>query len=32
VPYLAIYEKNKKLKKSFVGKIYSSQIQNAAED
>jgi thiol-disulfide isomerase/thioredoxin len=32
VPYIAIYGKNKKLNKSFVGKIYSSQIKKAAEE
>lgn len=32
VPYLAIFNKNKKLNKSFVGKVYSSQIKKAAEE
>lgn len=31
VPFWAIYNKNKKLSQSFVGKIYSSQIIKAAE-
>ena len=32
VPYLAIYKKDKTLNKTFVGKIYSSQIKKAAEE
>jgi thiol-disulfide isomerase/thioredoxin len=32
IPYLAIYGKNKKLNKTFVGKIYSSQLQKVAEE
>jgi thiol-disulfide isomerase/thioredoxin len=32
VPYWAIYNKNKKLSKSFVGNINSSQIKKAAEE
>jgi thiol-disulfide isomerase/thioredoxin len=32
VPYWAIYNKNKKLSQSFVGKIYSSQIIKAAKE
>jgi thiol-disulfide isomerase/thioredoxin len=32
VPYIAIYNKNKKLNKSFIGKIYSSQIKDVAEE
>lgn len=32
VPYMAIYGKDKKLNKTFMGKIYSSQIKNAAEE
>ncbi len=31
VPYLALYDKNKKLKKAFEGKIYSKQILKALE-
>jgi len=31
-PYLAIYGKNKNLNKSFVGKIYCSQIKKVAEE
>jgi thiol-disulfide isomerase/thioredoxin len=30
VPYIAIYGKDKKLKKAFIGKIKSSQIQSVA--
>ncbi|MBO9570838.1 MAG: redoxin family protein [Chitinophagaceae bacterium] len=30
VPYTAIYDKHKRLTKAFLGKIYSSQIINAA--
>jgi thiol-disulfide isomerase/thioredoxin len=32
VPYLAIYNKDKTLNKTFLGKIYSSQIKKAAEE
>ena len=32
VPYIAIYGKDKKLKKSFVGMIYSKQIIKAAQE
>jgi thiol-disulfide isomerase/thioredoxin len=32
VPYIAIYNKNKKLNKTFIGKIYSSQIKKVAEE
>jgi thiol-disulfide isomerase/thioredoxin len=32
VPYLAIYNKEKKLNKAFIGKIYSSQIKKVAEE
>jgi hypothetical protein len=32
VPYIAIYNKNKKLNKTFTGKIYSSQLKKVAED
>jgi thiol-disulfide isomerase/thioredoxin len=32
VPYMAIYGKNKKLNKAFLGKIYSSQIKKVAEE
>jgi len=31
-PYLAIYGKDKKLNKSFMGKIYSSQMKKVAEE
>ncbi|WP_207513134.1 TlpA family protein disulfide reductase [Longitalea luteola] len=31
-PYLAIYGKNKKLKKTFIGKIYSHQLKKVAEE
>ena len=31
-PYLAIYGKDKKLNKSFLGKIYSSQLKKVAEE
>jgi len=31
-PYLAIYGKNKKLNKSFMGKMYNSQIKKVAEE
>ena len=31
-PYIAIYGKNKKLKKTFIGKMYSSQIKKEAEE
>jgi thiol-disulfide isomerase/thioredoxin len=31
-PYIAIYGKDKKLKKSFVGKIYTSQIKKIAQE
>jgi thiol-disulfide isomerase/thioredoxin len=32
VPYMAIYGKNKTLNKTFIGKIYSSQIKKVAEE
>lgn len=32
VPYLAIYGKEKRLNKAFMGKIYSKQIKEVAED
>lgn len=32
VPYIAIYNKDKKLNKTYVGKIYSSQIKRVAEE
>lgn len=32
VPYIAIYNKNKQLNKTYEGKIYSSQIKKAAEE
>jgi peroxiredoxin len=32
VPYTAVYAKNKTLNKSFMGKIYSSEIKKAAEE
>jgi len=32
VPYLAVYDKNKKLKEAFAGKIYSKQLKRAIED
>lgn len=32
VPYLAIYGKDKILRKTFMGKIYSSQIKNVASE
>jgi uncharacterized protein (DUF1015 family) len=33
VPYIAIYGKDKKLKKSYLGgKLYSSKIKEIAED
>lgn len=32
VPYLAIYNKNKKLSKTYLGKTYSSQIKKASEE
>jgi thiol-disulfide isomerase/thioredoxin len=32
VPFWAIYHKNKKLSKSFLGQIYTSQIIKAAEE
>lgn len=32
VPYLAIYGKDKKLNKTFLGKIYSSQIKKVAAE
>jgi negative regulator of replication initiation len=32
VPFWAIYNKNKKLSQSFLGKIYSSKIIKAAEE
>lgn len=32
VPYIAIYKKDKILNKTFIGKIYSSQIKKAAEE
>jgi thiol-disulfide isomerase/thioredoxin len=32
VPYMAIYNKDKKLKKAFMGKIYSSQLKKVAEE
>lgn len=32
VPYTAIFNKNKKLNKSYLGKIYSSQIIKAAKE
>lgn len=31
VPYMAIYNKEKKLNKTFLGKMYSSQIKKVAE-
>lgn len=31
-PYIAIYGKDKKLKKAFVGKVYSNQIKSAAKE
>jgi thiol-disulfide isomerase/thioredoxin len=31
-PYIAIYGKDKKLNKSFLGKIYSSQIKKVAKE
>jgi thiol-disulfide isomerase/thioredoxin len=31
VPYMAIYGKDKKLNKAFVGKVYSSQIKSSAQ-
>jgi hypothetical protein len=31
VPYMAIYNKDKKLNKAFRGKIYSNQLKKAAE-
>lgn len=32
IPYIAIYNKNKQLNKTYEGKIYSSQIKKAAEE
>lgn len=32
VPYIAIYKKNKTLNKTFIGKIYSSQIKKGADE
>lgn len=32
VPYMAIYGKDKKLHKAFVGKIYSQQLKSVAEE
>jgi hypothetical protein len=32
VPYMAIYDKHKKLKKAFVGKVYGKQIKEIAEN
>ncbi len=32
VPYMAIYNRNKQLNKTYEGKIYSSQIKKAAEE
>ena len=32
VPYTAIYNKNKKLEKSYTGRIYTKQILSAVED
>ncbi|NII25840.1 redoxin domain-containing protein [Pseudoflavitalea sp. X16] len=32
VPYIAIYSKNKTLNKTFMGKIYSSQLKKVAEE
>lgn len=32
VPYIAIYGKNKKLNKAFMGKVYGRQIKNSAEE
>ena len=32
VPYLAVYGKNKKLNKTFLGEIYSSQLIKVAEE
>lgn len=32
VPYLAVYGKNKTLNKTFMGKVYSSQLKKAAEE
>jgi len=31
-PFLAIYGKDKKLKKTFLGKMYSSQLKKVAEE
>lgn len=31
-PYMAIYGRDKKLNKTFLGKIYSSQLKKAAEE
>jgi thiol-disulfide isomerase/thioredoxin len=31
IPYLAIYNRNKKLNKTFLGKIYSSQLKKTCE-
>jgi len=32
VPFIAIYGKNKTLNKSFIGKIYSSQLKKVSEE
>jgi thiol-disulfide isomerase/thioredoxin len=32
LPYMAIYGKDKKLRKAFVGNVYSGQIKSAAEN
>jgi len=32
VPYMAIYGKDKRLNKTFMGKIYSSQLKKVAEE
>ena len=32
VPYLAIYNKDKRLNKAFIGKMYGSQIKEVAEE
>lgn len=32
VPFTAVYDKNKKLVRSFLGKTYTSQIRKAVED
>jgi hypothetical protein len=32
VPYITIYGKEKTLHKAFIGKVYSSQIKNSAEE